>query len=102
MGCGGAHPLCRSSILLVALCYKIGAAVQPNRRQPRRCLDQPAHDAPVLNERSTRSHALEQSGRRLDRLQNGCSASFLVEGGFDSHAPPPLVSKLIIEIISEL
>ena len=23
------------------------------------------------------------------RLQNGCSASFLVEGGFDSHAPPP-------------
>jgi hypothetical protein len=29
------------------------------------------------------------------RLQNGCSASFLVEGGFDSHAPPPpnVISK---------
>jgi len=26
---------------------------------------------------------------QFDRLQNGCSASFLVEGGFDSHAPPP-------------
>src|SRR4051794_38405568 len=23
------------------------------------------------------------------RLQNGCSGSFLFEGGFDSHAPPP-------------
>src|SRR5438105_4397329 len=26
---------------------------------------------------------------QFDRLQNGCSASFLVEGGVDSHAPPP-------------
>jgi hypothetical protein len=30
------------------------------------------------------------------RLQNGCSASFLVEGGFDSHAPPPLEFQLKI------
>ena len=30
-------------------------------------------------------------GRPLNRLQNGCSASFLVEGGFDSHAPPPTI-----------
>ena len=30
--------------------------------------------------------SLEQA---LSRLQNGRSASFLVEGGFDSHAPPP-------------
>jgi hypothetical protein len=31
------------------------------------------------------------------RLQNGCSASFLVEGGFDSHAPPPPVSELAFD-----
>ncbi len=31
---------------------------------------------------------------RLDRLKNGCLASFLVEGGFDSHAPPPLECEL--------
>src|SRR3981081_1251067 len=28
------------------------------------------------------------------RLQNGCSGSFLFEGGFDSHAPPPATSEL--------
>jgi hypothetical protein len=36
---------------------------------------------------STRNHS-------LDRLQNGCSASFLVEGAFDSHAPPQLEFQL--------
>ena len=42
-------------------------------------------------------HRREQPGPRwdsvLNRLQNGCAAliKFLVEGGFDSHAPPPSI-----------
>jgi hypothetical protein len=38
-------------------------------------------------------------GHPLSRLQNGCSASFLVEGGFDSHAPPPLEIELKISTL---
>ena len=44
---------------------------------------------PILNSAGTLRRCLEQAGQGLDRLQNGCLASFLVEGGFDSHAPPP-------------
>src|SRR5579859_4966068 len=42
-----------------------------------------------LNSRAPSGSSWSTSEQGFDRLQNGCSASFLVEGEFDSHAPPP-------------
>ena len=47
-----------------------------------------------LIEPSRRRSRLEQAGATSGPFQNGCSASFLVEGGFDSHAPPPAKCNL--------
>jgi hypothetical protein len=89
------------------------AGRQPSESQNEVARGTPFVDEPILYPRLARSdygwlgnesctadliglwRVVESPGRQglrgpsSNRFQNGCSASFLVEGGFDSHAPPP-------------
>src|SRR6266542_5509509 len=80
---GSSDPRCRP-----AACSQI---CSPTAEKPGAAWVSRRTICPILDSAAALWARLAQGRPSLDRLQNGCSAwiKFLVEGGFDSHAPPP-------------